>query len=503
MKKLSSFKVSAVVGLSLLAGMANIASAAAPTYTVRFYSAGLKASSALRFTDSNGVFASTLSFPTTTEGSSSPPVTFNVKNMSTTGVVFQATPFTVTAPFSLSGTTCTGTLAPAASCSVTLSYSPPYYQTTTGQFFTINTTPSGIAAPSFFAKAASLPYANVVSTYNHAFFKKNDGRWIAVGDDYYGQIGGMGIYTAPAGNPAIFGATQIATGVFHTLALMADGTVKATGYNAQGQLGLGDLLKRAAFVTIPGISGAKAVAASAYSSYIQLSDNSWVSAGANSRGQLGLGDTSNRATFTAIPGSAGSLAFTTGHQSIFLKTAAGAWSAAGMNNSGQLGLGDTVDRPSFTLMPGISGSSTIYSAYSTTFVKDASNNWLAAGDNSNNLYGSAAATSTSFVPAPALNGSVAMAVGMESYSAFVMSAGGSWYGVGGNGQGQLGLGDFTNRTVYTLNSVMTGSSLVTANLDSTFFIKAGALFSTGSNVNDGHIGQPGDILYSSFTQVTP
>ena len=501
--RLKNFVLASMLANGVFAGLAQ---AAQPVYSVRFYAPGMKASPSLRFSDANGLGGPTLSFPATTEGSSSAPQIFTAKNMSVAPVVFGATPFTVSAPYSLSSTTCTGTLAPGDTCTMTIVFSPAAYGTGTGAYLAINTTSAAVAAPTFSGKVNSLPYLDVVAnggtTNAHAFFKKSDGRWLAAGNNTFGAIGGGSYLTMPAGNPAIFGATKVVTGVYHSLALMPDGTVKGTGGNWAGQIGFTDHVDRATWTTIPGITGAKNVVASFYASYIQMADNSWMSAGQNGYGELGLGDTAVHAAFTTIPGTVGSLAFLVGAQQAFLKDSTGNWFVTGMNDRGQLGLGDLLKRMSFTAMPGVPAGATLYAGWYTTFAKDSSNNWLVTGDNSSRLYGNASASTTSLTALPGLNGLTNMTLAIDGSSAFAKLATGDWNAVGDNGTGQLGLGDKTYRTAYTLSSAMTGSSVVASSGTATFIIKGGVLYAAGSNTNNA-LGLPVAGDYPTFTPVTP
>jgi hypothetical protein len=103
---------------------------------------------------------------------------------------------------------------------------------------------------------------------------------------------------------AMPGAREIASGNGHSCALLEDDTLKCWGGNGGGQLGLGDTANRgdgagemgANLPTVDLGSGRHAVAiAAGHSDTCALLDNGTVKCwGFNAEGQLGLGDTANR-----------------------------------------------------------------------------------------------------------------------------------------------------------------------------------------------------------------
>ena len=77
----------------------------------------------------------------------------------------------------------------------------------------------------------------------------------------------------------------------HGLALLSDGTIKAWGLNANGQLGDGTRANRLTPVTVPGISNAIAIGAGAEHSLAVLADGTIRTWGRGYRGALGSGAT--------------------------------------------------------------------------------------------------------------------------------------------------------------------------------------------------------------------
>ena len=157
---------------------------------------------------------------------------------------------------------------------------------------------------------------------------------------------------------------EIATGFFHTCALLSQGEVKCWGYNDYGQLGLGDNAVRGdspgemgyALSAVDLSSGrtAKALAAGYYHICALLDDGSVKCWGGNYSGQLGLGDTKHRGTNFGEMGNslpvvdlgsgktATALAAGGDHTCALLND--GFMKCWGLNDDGQLGLGDNAVR---------------------------------------------------------------------------------------------------------------------------------------------------------------
>lgn len=144
----------------------------------------------------------------------------------------------------------------------------------------------------------------------------------------------VGTVTLPAGRTA----RQIAAGGSHALVLLDNGDVYAWGGNESGQLGLGDLLFRAApvKVTLPG--PATSVAAGRFHSVVLLTDGRVFSWGANNFGQLGNGgrETAPLPVFIPIVDVA---QIASGNNHVLALRQDGSVWAWGSNVSGQIGDG--------------------------------------------------------------------------------------------------------------------------------------------------------------------
>jgi hypothetical protein len=99
--------------------------------------------------------------------------------------------------------------------------------------------------------------------------------------------------------------TDIAVGASHNLAVVEGGAVYTWGFNADGQLGLGDHgwgTNRLVPTEVPGVNGMVAVAAGKFHSFALSRDGTVMSCGRNAFGRLGLGDTVQRNMFTVVAG---------------------------------------------------------------------------------------------------------------------------------------------------------------------------------------------------------
>lgn len=216
-----------------------------------------------------------------------------------------------------------------------------------------------------FTQAAGLTgvFTAVSAGEYHSLALKDDGTIWAAGDNSYGQLGVAGgdarnTFAQATGLTGKFIA--ISAGKYHSLALKEDGTLWACGYNADGELGMGDTFDRGEFTQVGGLSGVTAIAAGGQHSLVVKNDGTVWATGQNANGQLGTGNYRSQPAFVqvaAIKGKAIAVAAGDTHSLVLMDDGA-VWSAGG-NYYGQLGLGDTNDRVSFTLVPGLAAVSSI------------------------------------------------------------------------------------------------------------------------------------------------
>jgi cysteine-rich repeat protein len=159
-------------------------------------------------------------------------------------------------------------------------------------------------------------------------------------------------------------AKAVAVGGYHTCAILDNDTLKCWGYNVYGALGLGDTSTRGdaqnemgdALPTVNVGSGRTviAVATGIYSTCVILDDRRVKCWGYNAFGQLGLGDVNNRGDAMGEMGDAlpavdlgtGRTALAIGFGTYHVCAVLDDYSLKcwGYNNAGQLGLGDVNNR---------------------------------------------------------------------------------------------------------------------------------------------------------------
>jgi alpha-tubulin suppressor-like RCC1 family protein len=163
--------------------------------------------------------------------------------------------------------------------------------------------------------------------------------------------------TVPIPVPGLANVVAIAAGGEHSLALLANGTVMAWGRNDFGELGNGDTSgpercgappsTRACStvpIPVPGLANVVAIAAKGSSNLALLANGTAMAWGFDSQGQAGEGTGSQSGCICvdrpiAVPGVSGAMAVSVGSDSGYALLADGTVKAWGANEEGQLGVG--------------------------------------------------------------------------------------------------------------------------------------------------------------------
>ena len=251
------------------------------------------------------------------------------------------------------------------------------------------------------------------------------------------------------------GIKQIACGNNNSFILKNDGSLWACGRNNNGQFGLGDDTDhKSTFIYIS--KNVKQIACGHNHTFIIKDDGTMWSCGYNGNGQLGLGDTTDRNIFTQVTANINNdvVQIACGEQhTLILKNDGSLW-ACGYNGNGQLGLGDTDNRNTFTKVI-------------------------------NNV-----------------DNDIKFVTCGYQHTVIIKTDDSVW-SCGNNQRGQLGLGDTTNRTVFT--EITNNAKQIDSTYQTTFIVKNdGSLWSCGYNYHgELGLGSSGIENYTAtLTQVT-
>jgi len=322
-----------------------------------------------------------------------------------------------------------------------------------GQLGLVDTTNKYTPVEITYFTANSIIITKIVSGLHHTMFLESDGKVYSCGWNNYGQLG-LGDTTnryTPQLITNLNNITQIARGAFHTIFLDTNSNVYTVGYNASGQLGIGNttnttIIQKLAFFNATKYKYVKAF----FTHSIFVADDGKVySVGLNDYGQLGIGNYTNQSTLQEIT------YFTTNNINITLASGGGSFSifvandgkvyGVGHNGYGQLGLGNTTNQSTLQEI-----------TYFTT----------------NNI-------------------NITQASGGGAHAIFLASDG-KVYGCGYNGSGQLGLGNTNNYNTPQEITYFTNLGINITQVNSggnhiIFIASNGKVYSVGLNSN-GNLG---------------
>ena len=281
---------------------------------------------------------------------------------------------------------------------------------------------------------------------------------------------------------------QIAAGLYHTIALKADGTLWAWGNNRSGQLGIGTTTTQAAPIKIPGNTTWVAVAAGANHTIALDEDGNLWAWGNNGSGQLGDGSTTN----SLIPVKIGTDTWTSiaagASHSIALDTNERLW-VWGWNGYGQLGT-NTVALQSFPLQIGTDTTWTSIAAGAYhSIALDADGNLWAWGNNGSGQLGDGT-TTNKLTPTQEKNGNTDWtSVTAGGSHTIALKTDGTLWAWGKNGSGQLGDDSTTNSLIPVQIGTDTTWATIAAGGSHTIALKTdGTLWTWGMNFPYGQLG---------------
>jgi alpha-tubulin suppressor-like RCC1 family protein len=318
-----------------------------------------------------------------------------------------------------------------------------------------------------------------------------DGTVRTFGNNDNGQLGidvAGGTRQTPVQVLNITSATAVAGGRYHTVILLADGTVRTVGNNGYGQLGI-DVAggTRQTPVQVFGISSsATAVACGRYHTAVLLADGTVRTFGRNNNGQLGVDDTTNRSTPVTVLGVSTATAVTAngnGFTAILLQD--GTVRTFGRNDFGQLGVNDTTSRQTPVTVLNITNATAIAIALSSA-VTPAPTAFLTSAATSITLAASGGQIWTSSATGLARTTSVSIAGG--SFNTAVILTDGTVRTFGLNAFGQLGVNDTTSRlTPVTVLNITSATAVAGRRYHTIVLLTDGTVRTFGYN-NFGQLG---------------
>ena len=343
----------------------------------------------------------------------------------------------------------------------------------------------------------------------HSLILKNDNTLWGCGYNYYGNLG-LGdiadrkIFTKVTTNAD--NIKQVYCGYSHTFILKNDGTLWGTGNNYSGQLGLGDGHDRYAFTQITtNIDNIKEVYCGGSYTIILKNDGTLWGCGANGGGQLGLGDTTNRTTFTQITTNTDNIkdVYCGGSHTFILKNDGTVW-GCGHNGYGELGLGNNTNKNTFTqITTNVNDIKQVYCGYSHTFMLKNDGTLWSCGYNYNGQLGLGDSDDRYTFTEIATNANDIKSICCGSHHTLILKNDGSLWGTGRNNCSQLGLGDTTDRTIFTqVTTNINNIKEIYCGANHTFILKNdGTLWGTGRN-DFSNLGLKDTNYRTTFTQIT-
>lgn len=311
----------------------------------------------------------------------------------------------------------------------------------------------------------------------HSLALTNDGTNWAWGYNADGELGTTSTQTCTNNNnpcsttplaiSSLSNVRAMVGGGYHSLALLSDGTVRAWGYGAYGQLGNGSQYNQSTPVVVTSLSGVTALAGGVYYSLALKSDGTVWGWGYNGDGQLGA--TTSQTCFGVtcattpiqVSGLSNATAIAAGAQhSLAVKSDGTIW-AWGGNGSGQLGNGTTTPSSTPIAVGTLSNASAVAAGNGFSLALKQDGTVWAWGDNTYGQLGATSADSCGGAPCSktpiqvsSLTEVVAIAAG--GYHGLALKRDGTVWAWGLNVYGQLGDGTTTNRTTPVQVSGLSG-----------------------------------------------
>jgi len=351
----------------------------------------------------------------------------------------------------------------------------------------------------------ALPAASATaSSYGAATWGYNGSGQLGNGTTAIGRVPG-----AVAGLSEV---TAVAAGGEHSLALLANGTVRAWGNNSEGQLGNGTTTTSKVPVIVSGLVNVVAIAAGKEHSLALLSNGTVMAWGSNEEGQLGSGVKGAKSTSAvAVKGLGGVTAIAAGGAFNLARLSSGTVVAWGAGEEGQLGNGKKAKSANPVTVKGVSGVTAIAAGREHALALLANGTVMSWGSNLSRQLGMPAKfkvikeeeetvleeeeqPENNPVPEPvqALSGVTAVAAGGEHSLALLGD--GEVMAWGSNGSDQLGNGTQGGMSsLPTAVSGLSGVSAISAGMQHSLALLSGGNVEAWGYNPDGQLGNGSNL----------
>lgn len=222
---------------------------------------------------------------------------------------------------------------------------------------------------------------------NHSLFLLSNGTVFASGNDTYGQMGNGTTSYASLGLTQVSGLTNvtaIAAGDATSYFLKSDGTVWAVGYNNHGQLGIGSKTTQTTPVQVSGLTGITAIAAGDSHAIFLKNDGTVYGTGIYSA--LGFYKSQgDQLVPVKLSGLSNIVSISAGEfTNLFLKNDGTVW-GLGQSENGQIGYGSTAITQTPVQVSNVSNVVTMAAAqYNSSFLENDGSAWI-TGKNSETI----------------------------------------------------------------------------------------------------------------------
>lgn len=306
--------------------------------------------------------------------------------------------------------------------------------------------------------------------------------------------------------------TAVAAGGEHSLALLANGTVRAWGNNSEGQLGNGTTTNSKVPVIVSGLVNVVAIAAGKEHSLALLSNGTVMAWGGNEEGQLGSGAKGTKSTFiVAVKGLSNVTAIAAGGAYNLARLSNGTVVAWGAGEEGQLGNGKKAKSANPVPVKGVVGATAIAAGREHALALLSNGTVMSWGSNVAHQLGMPTKykvikeeeetvleeeeqpeNNPTPEPVQALSGATAVAAGGEHSLALL--GGGEVMAWGGNGDDQLGNGTQGGMSnLPTAVSGLSGATAISAGMQHSLALLSGGSVEAWGYNPDGQLGNGSNL----------